>query len=313
MANQKKRYGNWMKNFGRSTMFASKEILTESAPNITSTVTNIPEELRELKSTLRKINQNKVSIINYLLGEDENVSKYAKDFTKRIKTDWKTGKFYDPNREEKLAMKAFGMDDSDMNLDFGEGSDIDDDSAFDIDETSLDADLDGDESPVKHGKFSSIESGPAKVVNMMGPSSRSINEVTNSVNKNTEATVQGFNAISISNKETFAVSMAISQKFHEDNLVKLNQVSDAIQAIVNFNNESLSPFVQGSLKYYDDSLKELQNISQRLAKAYPDKDERERKEYEDQIGEVFDNGFSVMGYAKLVAKNAKRTFQNSPL
>lgn len=302
-----------MRNFGRSTMFASKEILTESAPNITSTVTNIPEELRELKSTLRKINQNKVSIINYLLGEDENVSKYAKDFTKRIKTDWKTGKFYDPNREEKLAMKAFGMDDSDMNLDFGEGSDIDDDSAFDIDETSLDADLDGDESPVKHGKFSSIESGPAKVVNMMGPSSRSINEVTNSVNKNTEATVQGFNAISRSNKETFAVSMAISQKFHEDNLVKLNQVSDAIQAIVNFNNESLSPFVQGSLKYYDDSLKELQNISQRLAKAYPDKDERERKEYEDQIGEVFDNGFSVMGYAKLVAKNARRTFQNSPL
>lgn len=310
--NQKKRYGNWARNFGRSTMFASKEILTESAPSITESVTGIPEELRELKSTLRKINQNKVSIINYLLGEDENVSKYAKDFTKRIKTDWKTGKFYDPNREEKLAMKAFGMDDTD--LDFGEGSDFDDDTgdAFDIDESSLDADLDGDSSS-KPAKFSSIESGPAKIVNMTGPSTRSINEVTTSVNRNTEATVQGFNAINRSNKETFAVSMAISQKFHEDNLVKLNQVSEAIQSIVTFNNESLSPFVQGSLKYYDDSLKELQAINQRLAKAYPDKEERQAKEYEDQIGEVFDNGgFSLMGYAKLVAKNARRSFQDSP-
>jgi hypothetical protein len=111
MARKTPKYGNWVKNFGSSVKFASKDVLTELAPSIAGTTSGMAADVRELKQTIRKLRKDKRAIVNYIIGEDENVSKYAGEALKNLKHGLKTGDMYDPARSEKMLMKSMGLDD----------------------------------------------------------------------------------------------------------------------------------------------------------------------------------------------------------
>src|SRR5574343_1384286 len=100
MARKTPKYGNWVKNFGSSVKFASKDVLTELAPSIAGTTSGMAADVRELKQTIRKLRKDKRAIVNYIIGEDENVSKYAGEALKNLKHGLKTGDMYDPARSE---------------------------------------------------------------------------------------------------------------------------------------------------------------------------------------------------------------------
>ena len=152
MANKNKpRYGNWVKNFGESTKFAAAEVLSELAPAIKETVSTTSEDFRELRQSIRDSRKSKSKIIQGLLGDKYDViTEYGGIGLKTLKQSLRTGKFYDKDREEALANKAFGGDFEDMfgDEDFGDASFDDSDSQ----------------------DFVSIEINKKKVINVLGPS-----------------------------------------------------------------------------------------------------------------------------------------------
>lgn len=295
----KKRYGSWLRNFGTSTKFAAIQVLNDITPHSSGAVKSMGEDIRELRQDLRRLKSDKRAIINYLLGEDEQMSEYVNIALKNAKSSLKTGKFIDSAREDRLMMKAMGMEDMDGFGDFGDDSGSDDFN-FD-DDTNFDDD------------FGSVQMGPSKIVNMMGPSNKAIGAVNETISNQTNTVAQGFSALDKSNKQTFAISLAMNERFHSAATEHLTGINESLKAVVSFNNESMSPFVQGSLKYYDDSLTVLKDIHQSLVDMRPKAKDGQLKDFDDGgYGDIFSNGFSIKGYAQRVARNARSSFQNSP-
>ena len=66
-------------------MFGSKKVVTDLTPSFTTTVTKLPEQIRELRKDLVTLKQDKRKILSYLLGEDEQMSEYASMALKNAK------------------------------------------------------------------------------------------------------------------------------------------------------------------------------------------------------------------------------------
>ena len=291
----KNKYSTWSKNFGQSVKFGAKDILTEMAPAISETASTMAEDMRELKKDLRNLRANKRQVINYLLGEDENFSKYIKIGAKNFKSSYRTGKLIDPKREDKLVMQAMGMDDSDF--DFGDNDD------FDIDSGS---------NEVESGSFADYN--PTKVVNVMGPSSESMNHVSMELGKNTTAIHEGFVTLEKSNKNNFTMSEALSKRYHTDTMSTLSSIDSNLANIIKFNNESISNFVTASMEFYDKNLEVLSSINEAMLRLSPVPTKKEALKKEQNPFEQFMmGGFSLNGYSQVVAKNARKAFQNSLL
>ena len=309
----KKKYGTWAKNFGKSMMFGSKEVLAETSPYLSSTIENLPEQIRDLRDDLHALKQDKSKILGYLIGEDEKISEYASIALKNAKQSLKTGKFYDEHRQSKLEAKALGMEDFDDDMD--DGSDFNTDLNDGGDD--FDDDLGFDDTPSKSSKkFSSVEMGPSKIVNITGPSTKAIGAVQHAVNLNTDTTAKGFIALDSSNKQLTTFTMAMNEKYHNQSIDKLDTINGNISQIISFNNESMSPFVQGSLKYYDESLSLLSSMNEALQTISGNnkKESESNKEFDDQgYSDIFGEGFNIASYSKRVGKNIKKTIENSPL
>ena len=292
MANNNKRgkYSTWTKNFGQSVRFGAKEVLSDIAPSIAETASSLPEEMRELKQDLRKLRGNKRQIVNYLLGEEEQFSKYAGLLAKNAKQSWKTGKWIDKNREEKMTMAAMGMDDMDF--------DFDDSGSMDFD--------------TPDASFEDLDMGPSKIVNISGPSTKAIGVVNESIQGTTSAITSGFSSLERSNKNNFAMTEALQRHFHTETMTKVDAINNNLAAMVQFNNDSMSTFVQASMEFYDKNLAVLNSINEAMLRiSPPPKAKKERTQYESPVDMFMSGGFSIKGYSRLIAKNTKKAFDDS--
>ena len=292
MANNNKRgkYSTWTKNFGQSVRFGAKEVLSDIAPSIAETASSLPEEMRELKQDLRKLRANKRQIVNYLLGEEEQFSKYAGLGWKNIKQSARTGKLIDKNREEKMTMAAMGMDDMDF--------DFDDSGSMDFD--------------TPDASFEDLDMGPSKIVNISGPSTKAMGVVNESIQGTTSAITSGFSSLERSNKNNFAMTEALQRHFHTETMTKVDAISNNLAAMVQFNNDSMSTFVQASMEFYDKNLAVLNSINEAMLRiSPPPKEKKERTQYESPVDMFMSGGFSLKGYSRLIAKNTKKAFDDS--
>lgn len=293
---KKGKYSNWAKSFGQSVKFGAKDVLTELAPSIAETHGSIADDVRELRQDLRKLRSNKRQIINYLLGEEEQFSKYGKELVKNAKSSLMTGKVYDPKRSDKAVMKAMGMDDFDM--DFNDS--FDDSGSFEMNGGS-----DGD--------FGDLDTGSStNIVNMPGPSTEAMQSVSLEVGKTNEAITSGFEKMSISSKNNFAISEAMEKRFHTERMSQLTAINNNLVSIVQYNNETTSKFVTASLEFYDKNIAILNSINEAMLRVSPVPKETKRgAKAESPVDMFMQGGFSLKGYSQLVAKNARNSFQNS--
>ena len=287
------KYSNWVKSFGQSVKFGAKDVLTELAPGIAETSSSIAEDVRELKQDLRKIRTNKRQILTYLMGEDENFSKYGPTMWKNLKSGARTGRMIDPKRADKMMMDALGM--GDMDLDF--------DDNFDFGGSDSSAD------------FGDVDFGPNKVINMTGPSTEAMKAVSLNVSKTTDAVTEGFTRMEQSQRNRFSISEILQKRFHSEKIAQMNAMNTNLVNIVKFNNESMSHFVTASLEYYDKNLAVLNSINEAMLRISPvPKDTRKYTKETSPVDLFMPGGsFSLKGYSQLVAKNARRSFQNSML
>ena len=299
MARKTPKYGNWVKNFGSSVKFASKDVLTELAPSIAGTTSGMAADVRELKQTIKKLRKDKRAIVNYIIGEDENVSKYAGEALKNLKHGLKTGDMYDPARSEKLLMKSMGLDD------LMDG----------FDDNSDDFNFDESDAGAEDQDISSVNFGPAKVFAATGAANiKALGGLNTSINNGTATMAKGFSELDKSNKKSMAISIALNEKFFNNTAEKLDAVNNNLVTMVEFNNQTMSTFVQGSLKYYDDSLAVMNGMLSALNRLAPERAKKEAPGYNGAMDQIMNgDGFSLMGYAKTVAKNSKSAFQDSPL
>ena len=287
------KYSNWVKSFGKSVKFGAKDVLTELAPSMAETTGSMADDVRELRQDLRKLRSNKRQIINYLLGEEEQFSKYGKELVKNAKSSAKTGKLYDPNRADKAVMKAMGFDDFDM--DFGDTGSFDMNGGSDSD-------------------FGDFTPGSTNIVNMTGPSTEAMQSVALEVGKTNEAISDGFRKMSASSKNNFAISEALEKRFHTERMSQLTAINNNLVSIVQYNNETTSKFVNASLEFYDKNLSVLTSINEAMLRLSPvPKSRRELAKQESPVDMFMNGGFSLKGYSRLVAQNARKSFQNSML
>ena len=215
----KKTYSNWAKSFGRSVKFGAKEVLSELAPNIAETSGSLQEDVRDLRQDIRRLRANKRQIVNYLLGEEEQFSKYYNIGAKNFQSGLKTGKFIDPKRSDKLMMEAMGMGD----MDFGDFDDNIGSESFD------------DNGNIEGESFGSVEMGPSKVVNLMGPSTEAMASVSDGIASTTEAVSSGFNRLDRANKNAFTISEALQKRFHSEKIEQLQSINSNLVNIITFN------------------------------------------------------------------------------
>ena len=288
----KGKYSNWAKSFGKSVKFGAKDVLTELAPSMAETSGTIADDVRELRQDLRKLRSNKRQIVNYLLGEEEQFSKYGGEMLKNLKSGAKTGKLYDPKRADKAVMKAMGMDDFDM--DFGDTGSFDMNGGSDSD-------------------FGDFEFGSTNVVNMTGPSTEAMQSVALEVGKTNETIAEGFSKMSASSKNNFAISEALEKRFHSEKMSQLTAINNNLVSIVQYNNETTSKFVNASLEFYDKNLAVLDSINEAMLRLSPVPKEKKRGpvKAESPVDMFMQGGFSLKGYSQLVARNARNSFQNS--
>ena len=284
---KKPKYGTWVKNFGRSVQFSAKSVLTDMAPTVSSTRENIQNDIHELRQELQANRNVKQALLNYLDPEG-TVQKYAKEAIKNTKQSLRTGKFYDARRDDKAMSEAMGGD-----------FDFDDFDSFGSDEGSDDLD------------FGSVSMGPSKVMDDLGPAMASFGEsVGKGIGETNKNIARGFNALNEAEKGRMAMTMAINEKFYSSALQHLTAIEENSAAMVKFNNESMSVYVQGALKYYDDSL----SIMKEIRDAVVPKDKDEKQSYQsDGFDEVFSGGFSLSSYRDIVKKQFGRWVENSPL
>lgn len=289
----KKNYSNWAKSFGKSVKFGAKEILSDIAPNIAETTGSLQEDVRELRQDIRKLRANKRQVVNYLLGEEENFSQYAKIGLKNAKSSFNTGKLIDPKRADKMAAEAMGLGDFDLDG----GGDFD----FNFDDSN--------------DSFESANIGPSKIVNVMnGPSSKSISALTESVAGTTEAINTGFDKLDRANKNAFTISEALEKRFHAEKMGQLESISSNLVNIVQFNNETFGTFVKASMEFYDKNLEVLSSINEAMLRISPvPKTKQEREQIQSPVDQFMSGGFSLRGYANLVKGNARKAFQNNML
>ena len=281
---KKPRYGTWMKNFGQSVKFSAKSVLTDMAPTVSETRETLQNDIHELRQQLQANRNVKQALLNYLDPEG-NVQKYAKEAIDNTKKSLRTGKFYDARREDKAMGDAFGFDDD---FDFG-----------DMDGGSDDMD------------FGSVKMGPDKVMDELGPAMSSFGEsVGKGIGETNKNIARGFNALNEAEKGRMAMTMAINEKYYSASLKHLSAIEENSAAMVKFNNETMSVYAQGALKYYEDSL----SIMKEIRDAVVPKKGEERKGFQgDGLDDVFSGGFSLSNYLKTVKKQFGSYIENSPM
>ena len=281
---KKPRYGTWMKNFGQSVKFSAKSVLTDMAPTVSETRETLQNDIHELRQQLQANRNVKQALLNYLDPEG-NVQKYAKEAIDNTKKSLRTGKFYDARREDKAMGDAFGFDDD---FDFG-----------DMDGSSDDMD------------FGSVKMGPDKVMDELGPAMSSFGEsVGKGIGETNKNIARGFNALNEAEKGRMAMTMAINEKYYSASLQHLSAIEENSASIVKFNNESMSVYVQGALKYYDDSLAIMKEIRDAVV---PKKGAEKEGFQGDGLDDVFSGGFSISNYLGVVKKQLKQYVENSPI
>ena len=273
----KTRYGTWSKNFGQSVKFSAKSVLTEITPNISRTMASIHNDLQELRKQSNE-SRNFKKMLMEAIDPEGNVDKYSKETLKNIKDAIATGKINDPERAQKLLSEMSGFD-------------------FDF---NFDNQNDGD--------IGSVSFGPQKVISNAGPSASMLKSTMSKGFTGTNTAIaRGFQELNNAEKSRLSLTLAINQRYHGASLRHLNAIEQNSAALVKFNNESMSVYVQGSLKYYDDSLEIMKQI--RDAVVPPEKKSQPGFKY-DGIDDIYNGGFSIQAYINQVKKNFAATPSN---
>ena len=274
-AKNKKSQTPWLKNAMRSIGISSNEVLKDLSPNLHEVISSGAKTLTDVKKISRRGSTS--SAINAL--SSNKFIKIGQDTIKNALEDIKTGNLNNPERQAQAIEKSMGLD----SLDSDFGTFLDD----------SDWDLEDSDSPIVQQYISNGVGNDAIVASTVELSKEIRNQSENQL-KVAKANIDTMISIS-------SAQMLQSQEIGNTVISHLGNISNSLSAIVEYNNENMSRFIESSLAF----------MEKMGAK-------EEESSYDDKISptSVYNNrngGIKVSDYKKLVVQQFQKEFKGSQL
>ena len=284
--------GKWIKNAMRSVKGLSSDLIMQMMPATFDTVQSLSQDAQDARDFLRNFRTNK--------------QKYINDFKRSIGTDkmseaWRNAKSDLASGNINNSARLDGDDDWDV--DFGDDIDFGDDDVFGDDEEYMD-----EESTEK----------TTQVINKIAVSNAA--PVKSAIQQQTAIMTDNIINSSKINQQLGLMSQQLMQK--HTNIVGdgLKAVNDNVSLLVQFNSDSMTSYINASLKYYNDSM-ELQQKMFDMQQAYFNPVKKEKSSYDSKrsVSDIKKDLMSAYGtfnlrdYLKVIKGNISDTINSSEL
>ena len=221
----------WFTNVAKSLGYSLSDIAKDTMPTTFDTIETNKDFILETGKKLRRMKGRRGTIESMMSGKALANWKHIKAGVSNAGTALKTGKFYSGPQSM--------FDDDDLGMSFSD--DLGDDS-FDV---SFDGDDDGGKPPVKVNVVSNINED---------------NPMVTGINTQTSAMISLAEMENKRELELASEHRRLTEKLHGG----VGAVNENISHLVSFAHKDGASYINASLRYYEESLSHLSNISSKL-------------------------------------------------
>jgi len=276
---------NWFKNAAKSMGYAGLDLLKETMPATMDTVDMNKEFAVNLVNSLRQNKNSKKfgNIEQNLSGKALENWNTVKEIKANAISDLKSGRFYNKERASKFA-DEFGLDGFDEN-----------DFSFDVSDDLNDDNFESDDNSVE----------PKVVVPTVN--------ITSNINKNNpmvQAVQQQTQLIAQNEQTSFKANIAIAEtqmglnkKIADTLYGGMETINSNLSILINFGQEKIGGYIGASLKYYEENIRYMSEISENIKKMQDTIESAYEEEPQSPYESIFSGGgFNGSEYMKLIKK-----------
>ena len=268
----------WIKNATRSIGLTTTEVLKTLAPNVSDAATSVADVSRDVVSTIRT-NRNANKRITDVINSNRYVQLLNTTF-KNVKSDLKTGMLYNDKR---------GLGSTNDFEDFKK--DVESGSSFSFDDSASD-----------EGNQINYINQSSNDASLNALSSQIANAATANV-KMQKASMDAYISIS-------AANMQQSGKIGADILTQLSNINNNLSALVQYNNDNMTKYIEAALAYYDKAGANIDGTNGNKNNFNNSDDENKVIKPSDLLNNN-GGGIKLSSYKKFLKQNIKTTIENS--
>lgn len=233
----KNRDTRWLKNIGKSVAFGMKNVLNEKMSESQSIRGSIYDSAKNLRQSIIEMRRNKTAGAGKKFIDDAKTK--AKETYEDAMKALKSGDLY-PDKDDR------GFDD-DFNFD-------DDDFSFDDDDGATQSSSKSSNSTTSAAEISSIGRVEKATYATGAKTASGIVKLDKTMKTHGAIIAKGFEKQAATAAKMTLSMLVAQEKQHSQSMGQLVGIRDSLNTINTFNRDVMGKFVEGSLRYYEDSL-----------------------------------------------------------
>ena len=233
----KNRDTRWLKNIGKSVAFGMKNVLNEKMSESQSIRGSVYDSAKNLRQSIIEMRRNKTAGAGKKFIDDAKTK--AKETYEDAMKALKSGDLY-PDKDDS------GFDD-DFNFD-------DDDFSFDDDDGATQSSTKSSKSTASAAEISSIGRVEKATYATGAKTASGIVKLDKTMKTHGAIIAKGFEKQAATAAKMTLSMLVAQEKQHSQSMGQLVGIRDSLNTINTFNRDVMGKFVEGSLRYYEDSL-----------------------------------------------------------
>ena len=233
----KNRDTRWLKNIGKSVAFGMKNVLNEKMSESQSIRGSVYDSAKNLRQSIIEMRRNKTAGAGKKFIDDAKTK--AKETYEDAMKALKSGDLY-PDKDDS------GFDD-DFNFD-------DDDFSFDDDDGATQSSSKSSKSTASAAEISSIGRVEKATYATGAKTASGIVKLDKTMKTHGAIIAKGFEKQAATAAKMTLSMLVAQEKQHSQSMGQLVGIRDSLNTINTFNRDVMGKFVEGSLRYYEDSL-----------------------------------------------------------
>lgn len=233
----KNRDTRWLKNIGKSVAFGMKNVLNEKMSESQSIRGSVYDSAKNLRQSIIEMRRNKIAGAGKKFIDDAKTK--AKETYEDAMKALKSGDLY-PDKDDS------GFDD-DFNFD-------DDDFSFDDDDGATQSSTKSSKSTASAAEISSIGRVEKATYATGAKTASGIVKLDKTMKTHGAIIAKGFEKQAATAAKMTLSMLVAQEKQHSQSMGQLVGIRDSLNTINTFNRDVMGKFVEGSLRYYEDSL-----------------------------------------------------------
>lgn len=233
----KNRDTRWLKNIGKSVAFGMKNVLNEKMSESQSIRGSVYDSAKNLRQSIIEMRRNKTAGAGKKFIDDAKTK--AKETYEDAMKALKSGDLY-PDKDD----SGFG---DDFNFD-------DDDFSFDDDDGATQSSTKSSKSTTSAAEISSIGRVEKATYATGAKTASGIVKLDKTMKTHGAIIAKGFEKQAATAAKMTLSMLVAQEKQHSQSMGQLVGIRDSLNTINTFNRDVMGKFVEGSLRYYEDSL-----------------------------------------------------------